>query len=246
MEKKLLLGDEAIALEATHAGICGVYAYPGTPEHEITGIHPTASVGACEVCTARGVRTKRLPSRQLWGILYAGARVIACMKHVGLNVAADTVNAAITGVNGGMIVVVADDPSMHSSQNEQDSRFYGKFSMITTLEPSTQQEAHYTDATWSELSEREKLPVLMRIVMRLAHSRAAVTVKEEAEEVRARPCEGSARLGAPSCQFAPEICRIAEQQPRLEQAAAEALTRISFFATNRLGRETCGAYWPAV
>ena len=183
MEKKLLLGDEAIALGAIHAGIRGVYAYPGTPSTEITEYiqrHPLAR--------ARGLHStwctnEKTAVEAALGASYAGARVIACMKHVGLNVAADAfVNAAITGVNGGMIVVVADDPSMHSSQNEQDSRFYGKFSMITTLEPSTQQEAYDMMQYGFELSEREKLPVLMRIVMRLAHSRAAVTVKEEAEE----------------------------------------------------------------
>ena len=156
MEKKLLLGDEAIALGAIHAGIRGVYAYPGTPSTEITEYIQRHPLARARVCTARGVRTKRLPSRRLVGASYAGARVIACMKHVGLNVAADAfVNAAITGVNGGMIVVVADDPSMHSSQNEQDSRFYGKFSMITTLEPSTQQEAYDMMQYGFELSERE-------------------------------------------------------------------------------------------
>ena len=130
MEKKLLLGDEAIALGAIHAGIRGVYAYPGTPSTEITEYiqrHPLAR--------ARGLHStwctnEKTAVEAALGASYAGARVIACMKHVGLNVAADAfVNAAITGVNGGMIVVVADDPSMHSSQNEQDSRFYGKFSL---------------------------------------------------------------------------------------------------------------------
>ena len=146
------------------------------------------------------------------------------MKHVGLNVAADAfVNAAITGVNGGMIVVVADDPSMHSSQNEQDSRFYGKFSMITTLEPSTQQEAYDMMQYGFELSEREKLPVLMRIVMRLAHSRAAVTVKEEAEEVRALPCaKDPASWVLLPANSRRKYAALVEQQPRLEQAAAEA------------------------
>lgn len=77
------------------------------------------------------------------GMSYAGKRALVCMKHVGMNVAADAfVNSAITGVNGGLVVLAADDPSMHSSQNEQDSRFYGKFAMIPMLEPSSQQEAY--------------------------------------------------------------------------------------------------------
>jgi indolepyruvate ferredoxin oxidoreductase, alpha subunit len=109
------------------------------------------------------------------GMSYAGKRAMVCMKHVGLNVAADPfINAAITGVNGGLIVTVADDPSMHSSQNEQDSRFFGKFSMIPILEPSNQQEAYEAVFYGFELSEKYKLPVLLRITTRLAHSRAGV------------------------------------------------------------------------
>ncbi|MDP4275379.1 MAG: thiamine pyrophosphate-dependent enzyme, partial [Bacteroidota bacterium] len=103
---------------------------------------------------------------------------IVCMKHVGLNVAADAfINAAITGINGGLVVLVADDPSMHSSQNEQDSRFYGKFAMIPILEPHDQQEAYDMAYHAFELSEKYKTPVLMRIPTRLAHSRAGVNRK---------------------------------------------------------------------
>ena len=171
MEKKLLLGDEAIALGAIHAGIRGVYAYPGTPSTEITEYiqrHPLARERGLHSTWCTNEKTA---VEAALGVSYAGGRVIACMKHVGLNVAADAfVNSAITGVNGGMIVIVADDPSMHSSQNEQDSRFYGKFSLMPVLEPSTQQEAYDMMEYGFELSEREKLPVLMRIVMRLAHS----------------------------------------------------------------------------
>jgi indolepyruvate ferredoxin oxidoreductase alpha subunit len=106
---------------------------------------------------------------------YAGKRAMVCMKHVGLNVAADSfVNSAITGANGGLIVVAADDPSMHSSQNEQDSRFYGKFAMIPTLEPANQQEAYDMVFYGFELSEKMGVPVLMRITTRLAHSRSGV------------------------------------------------------------------------
>ena len=112
------------------------------------------------------------------GMSYAGCRSMVCMKHVGMNVAADAfVNAAMTGVNGGLVVVAADDPSMHSSQNEQDSRFYGKFAMIPMLEPSTQQEAYEMTGYAFDLSEKEKLPVLLRLTTRLAHSRAAVSVQ---------------------------------------------------------------------
>ena len=108
------------------------------------------------------------------GMAYAGKRAMVCMKHVGLNVAADPfINTAITGINGGLIVTVADDPSMHSSQNEQDSRFYGKFAHIPMLEPSNQQEAYEMVFYAFEISEKFRVPVLMRITTRLAHSRAA-------------------------------------------------------------------------
>lgn len=104
-----------------------------------------------------------------------GQRALVCMKHVGLNVAADAfVNSAITGVNGGLVVLVADDPSMHSSQNEQDSRFYGKFALMPILEPSSQQEAYDMMGYAYNLSEELKLPILMRVTTRMAHSRAVV------------------------------------------------------------------------
>ena len=117
------------------------------------------------------------------GMSFAGKRALVCMKHVGMNVCADPfVNSGMTGVNGGVVVVAADDPSMHSSQDEQDSRFYGKFAMIPTFEPSTQQDAYDMIGAAFDLSEKLKLPVLMRIVTRMAHSRAVVNVKSEARE----------------------------------------------------------------
>jgi indolepyruvate ferredoxin oxidoreductase alpha subunit len=106
---------------------------------------------------------------------FMGKRSMVCMKHVGLNVCADPfVNSGMTGVNGGVVVLVADDPSMHSSQDEQDSRFYGKFALIPTFEPSNQQEAYDMMAAAFDYSERICLPVLMRVTTRMAHSRAVV------------------------------------------------------------------------
>lgn len=103
------------------------------------------------------------------GMSYAGKRALVCMKHVGMNVAADCfMNAAITGANGGMVVIAADDPSMHSSQNEQDSRVYGKFALIPIMEPSNQQEAYDMTRYAFDLSEQMGTPVLLRITcMRL-------------------------------------------------------------------------------
>ena len=117
------------------------------------------------------------------GMSYAGKRALVCMKHVGMNVAADCfMNAAITGANGGMVVTAADDPSMHSSQNEQDSRAYGKFALVPIMEPSNQQEAYDMTRHAFDLSERLGTPVLMRITTRLAHSRSGVETREGRKE----------------------------------------------------------------
>ena len=182
---RLLLGDEAIALGAVHAGISGVYAYPGTPSTEITEyIQANAPEVRSKWCT-----NEKTAMEAALGMSFAGKRALVCMKHVGMNVAADAfVNSAITGVNGGLVVLAADDPSMHSSQNEQDSRFYGKFAMIPILEPSTQQEAYNMMQYAYDLSESLKLPVLMRVVTRLAHSRAGVVTSEPVGQNKLNPC----------------------------------------------------------
>jgi len=175
MQDLLLLGDEAIAQGAIDAGISGVYAYPGTPSTEITEY-----IQASKEAEERGIKSmwsanEKTAMETAIGMSYAGKKSLVCMKHVGLNVAADAfVNSAITGANGGLVVLSADDPSMHSSQNEQDSRFYGKFSMIPVMEPSNQQEAYDMTRYAFELSEKFEIPVLLRITTRLAHSRSGV------------------------------------------------------------------------
>lgn len=180
MQKLLLLGDEAIAQAAIDSGISGIYAYPGTPSTEITEY-----VQRSKDAKEKGIRSswstnEKTAMEAALGMSYAGKRTMVCMKHVGLNVAADGfVNSAITGANGGIIVVAADDPSMHSSQNEQDSRFYGKFAMIPILEPSNQQEAYDMVHYGYEISEKYRIPVMMRITTRLAHSRSGVARKEQ-------------------------------------------------------------------
>ncbi len=175
MQKLLLLGAEAIAQGALDGGMSGIYAYPGTPSTEITE-HVQNNKYAIENDIHRQWSANEKTAMESGiGMSYAGKRAMVCMKHVGLNVAADAfINSAITGVNGGLVITVADDPSMHSSQNEQDSRFYGKFSLIPTLEPVNQQEAYDMAYHGFQLSEKFKVPVLIRITTRLAHSRAAV------------------------------------------------------------------------
>ncbi|MBR6018261.1 MAG: indolepyruvate ferredoxin oxidoreductase [Paludibacteraceae bacterium] len=178
--KHLLLGDEAIAQGAIDAGLSGVYAYPGTPSTEITEYIQLQESRAPRGIFCRWAANEKTAMEAALGMSYMGKRALVCMKHVGMNVCADAfMNAAITGVNGGLIVLAADDPSMHSSQNEQDSRFYAKFAMIPCLEPGNQQEAYDMMAYGYELSERLKTPVLMRVTTRMAHSRAVVETIEQ-------------------------------------------------------------------
>ena len=174
-EKKLLLGDEAIALGAIHAGLSGVYAYPGTPSTEITEFIQGNKLAKERGIHSRWSTNEKTAMEAALGMSFMGKRALVCMKHVGMNVCADPfVNSGMTGVNGGVVVLVADDPSMHSSQDEQDSRFYGKFAMVPTFEPSNQQEAYDMMAVAFDYSEQQKLPVLMRVTTRMAHSRAVV------------------------------------------------------------------------
>jgi len=183
MEKLLLLGDEAIAQGGIDAGISGIYAYPGTPSTEITEFVKGSKEAKEKNISANWAANEKTAAEAALGMSYAGKRAMVCMKHVGLNVAADPfINSSITGANGGLIYVVADDPSMHSSQNEQDSRFFGKFAMIPILEPSNQQEAYDMVHYGFELSEKLETPVMIRITTRLAHSRSGVFRKDSQEQ----------------------------------------------------------------
>jgi indolepyruvate ferredoxin oxidoreductase alpha subunit len=176
MKNLLLLGDEAIAQAALDAGLSGMYAYPGTPSTEIMEYVQSSEDASGHNVHRHWSSNEKTAMESALGMSYAGKRAMVAMKHVGLNVAADGfINSAITGVNGGLIVVSADDPSMHSSQNEQDSRFYGKFALVPCFEPSNQQEAYDMVFDAFEVSEKYKIPVLFRITTRLAHSRASVT-----------------------------------------------------------------------
>lgn len=177
MNKKLFLGDEAIAQAAIDAGLSGVYSYPGTPSTEITEYIQQKTAGT--TVHSRWCANEKTAMEAALGMSYAGKRALCCMKHVGLNVAADCfMNAAMSGINGGMIIITADDPSMHSSQNEQDNRVYGDFAMIPMLEPASQQEAYDMVYDGFALSEQLGYPILVRITTRMAHSRAGVATRE--------------------------------------------------------------------
>ena len=192
--KHLLFGDEAIAQGAIDAGLSGVYAYPGTPSTEITeyiqrveSLKAKVESLACKnKIFCQWATNEKTAMEGALGMSYMGKRALVCMKHVGMNVCADAfMNAAITGVNGGLVVVAADDPSMHSSQNEQDSRFYAKFAMIPCLEPSNQQEAYDMMHYAFDLSESLRTPIMLRVTTRMAHSRAVVETIDTPREQNA-------------------------------------------------------------
>lgn len=241
MDRILLLGDEAIALGAIHAGISGVYAYPGTPSTEITEYIQNNAANV----RSRWCSNEKTAMEAALGMSYAGKRALVCMKHVGMNVAADAfVNSAITGINGGLVVLAADDPSMHSSQNEQDSRFYGKFAMIPILEPSTQQEAYDMMQYAYSLSEETKLPVLMRVVTRLAHSRAGVTTKEAISQNSLSPDNERTHWVLLPGNARKQYASLVEKQPQLtnssEKSPYNSLQHATADAKPRLGIIACG------
>lgn len=239
--KRLLLGDEALALGAIHAGLSGVYAYPGTPSTEITEF-----IQNNKLAREKGIRSKwctneKTAMEAALGMSYAGKRALVCMKHVGMNVAADAfVNSAITGVNGGLIVLVADDPSMHSSQNEQDTRFYAKFAMVPLFEPSNQQEVYDMMNQAYALSEAIKLPVVMRIVTRLAHSRAAVEEHEQMEQNALNPYLGRDWVLLPGIARKRYVELIAKQSEILKQSQESPFNKLELSEDKKLGIIACG------
>ena len=171
----IMSGNEAIARGAWEAGVRFASAYPGTPSTEIL-----ESLRRYEDVYAEWAPNEKVAMEAATGASMAGARSLVCMKHVGLNVAADPFfSASNVGVKGGMVVVSADDPAMHSSQDEQDSRFYADFALVPCLEPTNQQEAYEMTREAFDLSERFQVPVMIRITTRLAHSRAGVRARAE-------------------------------------------------------------------
>jgi indolepyruvate ferredoxin oxidoreductase alpha subunit len=189
MERRLLSGDEAVALAALHAGVALGTGYPGTPSTEIL-----------ETFSELGGRAQWAPNEKValevgLGAAFASARTLITMKHVGLNVAADPLfTAAYTGVSGALIVVSADDPGMSSSQNEQDNRRYAIAAGLPAIEPADSQEAYDFFFAAVEISERWHIPVLYRMTTRVCHSKSIVVARDAA-----------ARLAAPTPHFEHDI-----------------------------------------
>ncbi len=178
MSHEVLLGDEAVALGAIHAGLTAAYSYPGTPASEIMEFLARRAREEGGFKASWNINEK-VAYEEALGVSFAGRRTLVSMKHVGLNVAADPfMNSALTGIKGGLVVVVADDPGMHSSQNEQDSRFFADFAKIPCFEPADHQEAYALTRLAFDVSERWAVPVMLRLVTRLSHSRSRVLPEE--------------------------------------------------------------------
>lgn len=175
--KKLMLTNQAIAQGAYEAGVKVLSAYPGTPSTEIA-----ENAAKYPEIYAEWAPNEKVALEVAFGSCVAGARSMACMKHVGLNVAADPLfTGAYTGVNAGLVVVVADDPGMHSSQNEQDSRFYARSAHVPMLEPADSQEAKEFVKIAYDISEKYDTPVLLRTTTRIAHSQSEVECQDRVE-----------------------------------------------------------------
>ncbi|MBQ1244485.1 MAG: indolepyruvate ferredoxin oxidoreductase subunit alpha, partial [Clostridia bacterium] len=174
--KKLLLGNFAVAQGAYEAGVNFVSSYPGTPSTEITECMATYPADDVFVEWAPN---EKVAAEAAIGAAIAGGRAMSCCKHVGLNVMADPIfTDSYIGVNGGLVFCVADDPGMHSSQNEQDSRHYAKAAKIPMLEPSDSSECKEFTKLAFELSEKHDVPVFIRLSTRISHSQSMVEIGE--------------------------------------------------------------------
>jgi indolepyruvate ferredoxin oxidoreductase alpha subunit len=176
---KMFSGNEAVARGAWEAGVAVASAYPGTPSTEIL-----EHLARYPNVYAEWAPNEKVAVDVAIGAAYAGRRGLAVMKHVGLNVAADSfMYAALTGAEAGLVIVSADDPAMHSSQNEQDNRTFAKFARVPCLEPSDSQEARDMTVAAFDLSERFDTPVLLRLTTRICHSSTPVELSEDIEAI---------------------------------------------------------------
>ncbi len=184
MEKKIMLGNEAIARGAYEAGVKVSAAYPGTPSTEIS-----ENIALYQEIYAEWSPNEKVATEVAIGASISGVRAMASMKHVGVNVAADPLyTISYSGVNGGLVLVAADDPGLYSSQNEQDTRCVARAAMVPVLEPSDSQEAKDFVKFAYDLSEKYDTPVIVRTTTRLAHSQGTVTL-EERVEIEDKPYE---------------------------------------------------------
>jgi indolepyruvate ferredoxin oxidoreductase alpha subunit len=181
--KRLLSGNEAIALGAYHAGVSVATAYPGTPSTEIL-----ENLARMEGIYVEWSTNEKVAVEVAMGASYGGVRALASMKHVGLNVASDPFFAAsVTGIRGGFVIICCDDPGMHSSQNEQDNRHYARFAKVPMLEPSDSQEAYSLLRMAFDISEEFDTPVLLRSTTRISHCKTVVEIEDAPQINRRQP-----------------------------------------------------------
>jgi len=233
--KKLLTGNEAIALGAYEAGVGIGSAYPGTPSTEIM-----ESLAKYPEIFTQWAPNEKVALEVAYGASVAGARTLVAMKNVGLNVAADPL-LSLSGVNGGLVLVSADDPGIHSSQNEQDNRYYAKFAKILMLEPSDSQEAKDFVKGAFELSENYDTPVMIRITTRIAHSQSLVEVGDSREEVPLKLyVKDAAKYNVLPIFARARRLEVAKRMMALKEYAEQSVFNLVEWGSRELGIITCG------
>ena len=242
--KELFSGDEAIARGAFEAGITVATAYPGTPSTEIT----EAIAAQYPSINAQWCPNEKVALEVAIGASMGGARAICSMKHVGLNVAADPLfTAAYTGVVGALVIVTADDPSLHSSQNEQDNRWYARAAKVPMLEPSDSQEAKDFIRRAVELSETFDTPVLVRITTRVAHSTGVVALAAPLPPRASAPYEPLREKYVMIPAYARRRHSIVEERlSRLRQFGEKSDLNVVFEGSRQLGIITSGVTYQYV
>lgn len=229
--KKLLTGNEAVALGAYEAGVHFASAYPGTPSTEIL-----ENIANYDEIISEWAPNEKVALEAALGASLAGARSLAAMKHVGLNVAADPFfTIGYTGVNGGMVLITADDPGLHSSQNEQDNRYYARHAKVAMVEPSNSQEAKDMVIKAMEISEQFDTLVLMRMTTRICHSKSLVEVGER-KEVEIKPYKKDIQKYYVAPAVAKELhVKVEERLKRLEEFSNETDLNYVIWNTDKIG-----------
>jgi len=223
--KRLLSGNEAVARGAWEAGCSVASGYPGTPSTEIM-----ETFARFPNVYAEWAPNEKVGLDVAIGAAYAGKRTISTMKHVGLNVAADSLfYVAMTGIEAGLVIVSADDPSMHSSQNEQDNRQFAKFSRIPCLDPADSQEARDFTIAAFDLSEQFDTPVMLRMTTRVCHTSSPVEMTEQQQQI---PTKGRYPRNTAKYVMIPVNAR--KRHPIIEERIEDLAKYAESFAYNRV------------
>ena len=241
--KDLMLTNKAIARGAYEAGVAVLSAYPGTPSTEIA-----ENFAKLDGVYAEWAPNEKVAVEVALGAAVAGARSMACMKHVGLNVAADPLfTAAYTGINAGFVLVVADDPGMHSSQNEQDSRYYAKSAHVPMLEPANAAEAKEFVKLAYELSEQFDVPVFIRETTRVAHSHGLVELEERVERPLKNYVKDSSKyVMMPANAIRRHVTVEARDNALQEYVNTMSINRAEYTSENEIGIVCSGAVYEYV